>query len=256
MKKIILFSMIFTISFYGCTHLRLEHSNPLDPLYSGPAVTNPVIPTNGLIMEWLFNGNANDTSGNGNNGTAYNTVLTNDRFGNALQAYYFNGINGYVRKTPEITLEDNSFTWSCWIKISSLPLPGTSAEFINEGGNPGAGGISPSISIDSNRVLCFTLYQDVGIYCNLYSIAKFNYNWYFISAIYDNNKCQIYINSMLDSEQNYSQGWGSSVNWNFYVGANPAYNFYTFKGLVDDVRIYNRALSGDEIWALYHEGGW
>jgi hypothetical protein len=40
--------------------------------------------TTGLVAYWPFNGNANDESGNGNNGTTYGTTLTPDRFGNPI----------------------------------------------------------------------------------------------------------------------------------------------------------------------------
>jgi hypothetical protein len=46
------------------------------------------------VGEWLFNGNANDSSGNGNNGVVSSAVLTNDRFGIANQAYWFDGVLG------------------------------------------------------------------------------------------------------------------------------------------------------------------
>lgn len=47
--------------------------------------------TNGLTAYYPFNGNANDASGNGNNGTVNGATLTADRFGNANSAYRFNG---------------------------------------------------------------------------------------------------------------------------------------------------------------------
>ena len=49
------------------------------------------VPTNGLVGWWPFNGNANDESGNGNNGTVNGATLTTDRFGNANKAYSFDG---------------------------------------------------------------------------------------------------------------------------------------------------------------------
>ena len=47
------------------------------------------VPTNGLVGWWPFNGNANDESGNNNNGTVNGATLTTDRFGNAGKAYDF-----------------------------------------------------------------------------------------------------------------------------------------------------------------------
>ena len=51
------------------------------------------VPTNGLVGWWGFNGNANDESGLGNNGTVVGATLTNDRFGNFNGAYRYNGSN-------------------------------------------------------------------------------------------------------------------------------------------------------------------
>ena len=49
------------------------------------------VPTNGLVGWWPFNGNANDESGNANNGTVNGATLTTDRFGDSSSAYDFDG---------------------------------------------------------------------------------------------------------------------------------------------------------------------
>jgi hypothetical protein len=49
------------------------------------------VPTNGLVGWWPFSGNANDESGNGNNGTVNGATLSSDRFGNSGKAYSFDG---------------------------------------------------------------------------------------------------------------------------------------------------------------------
>ena len=78
------------------------------------------VPTNGLVGWWPFNGNANDESGNGNNGTVNGASLTSDRKGIVNSAYEFNG-------TSFITLSDSSFpaantarSVSFWIKPTLL----------------------------------------------------------------------------------------------------------------------------------------
>ena len=47
----------------------------------------------GLVAHYPFNGNANDESGNGNDGTVNGATLTTDRFGNANKAYSFDGVS-------------------------------------------------------------------------------------------------------------------------------------------------------------------
>ncbi len=52
--------------------------------------------SDGLVAYYPFNGNANDESGNGNNGIVHGATLTADRSGNANSAYSFNGIDNYI----------------------------------------------------------------------------------------------------------------------------------------------------------------
>ena len=68
------------------------------------------VPTQGLVGYWPFSGNANDLSGNNNNGTVNGATLTTDRFGNANSAYSFNGIN------QKITVAHNNLTR--WVKLN------------------------------------------------------------------------------------------------------------------------------------------
>ena len=72
MKSKLLFGLIF-ICFYTGIHAQ--------------------VPVSGLVGYWPFNRNANDDSGNGNNGTVSGAILTSDRFGNSNSAFYFDGID-------------------------------------------------------------------------------------------------------------------------------------------------------------------
>lgn len=64
------------------------------------------VPTDSLIGWWPFNGNANDESGNGNNGTVNGAIITIDRFGNANKSFSFNNANNWIEipNSPNITL--------------------------------------------------------------------------------------------------------------------------------------------------------
>ena len=73
------------------------------------------VPTNGLVGYWPFNGNANDESGNGNNGTVNGATLTTDRFGSANSAYSFDGINDYIIANGGDQFATTSRTVSYWI---------------------------------------------------------------------------------------------------------------------------------------------
>ena len=71
------------------------------------------VPTNGLVGWWPFNGNANDESGNGNNGTVNGATLTTDRNGVANKAYSFDGIDDFIT-TNNITTNNTNWSVSFW----------------------------------------------------------------------------------------------------------------------------------------------
>ena len=79
------------------------------------------VPTDGLVGYWPFNGNANDDSLNGNNGTVNGASLTTDRFGNTNSAYNFDGLNSYIDcgNSSSISTPTN-FTFSVWINPLSI----------------------------------------------------------------------------------------------------------------------------------------
>ena len=72
------------------------------PLYIVLAICFITLPqaladlNDGLVAYYPFNGNANDESGNGNDGTVIGATLTADRSGNPDSAYSFNGVNDYI----------------------------------------------------------------------------------------------------------------------------------------------------------------
>jgi len=82
------------------------------------SVKNAII--GGLVAWYPFNGNANDESGKGNNGTVYGATLTTDRFGNSNAAYTFDG-SSYIEVPDDNTLDFvKTFTIAAWVKISTL----------------------------------------------------------------------------------------------------------------------------------------
>ena len=81
------------------------------------------IPTTGLVGYWPFNGNANDESGTGNNGTVNGATLTTDRFGNANSAYNFNGSSEFIEVTHNSSLTfTTGVSFSFWLNIPDSSL--------------------------------------------------------------------------------------------------------------------------------------
>ena len=79
------------------------------------------VPTSGLVGYWPFNGNANDESGNGNNGTVNGATLTSDRNGIPNRAYNFEGLNNYIDILSFNSSKiKNDFSISTWIRFKSF----------------------------------------------------------------------------------------------------------------------------------------
>ena len=70
--------------------------------------------TQGLVAYYPFNGNANDASGNGHNGTVYGATPTTNRFGAPKAAYYFDGVSAYITASVNNTVFGGDFTVSMW----------------------------------------------------------------------------------------------------------------------------------------------
>ena len=207
------------------------------------------VPKTGLVGWWPFNGNANDESGNGNNGTVNGALLTSDRNGKVNSAYSFNGLSNYVQLGPNDfnainILDNNNFTVSFWVN----DLKGASSYFMNYGW-----GVNIYNSIDSLK----PSFGHVGIWpdnkwynVKSKSSIKLN-NWYHIVAVKNNNLQFIYINGVLNGTSTSTPaGLGNQV----YIGGNPIDNNGWTKGFLDDYGFWSRALTEQEITALYNNG--
>src|SRR5882724_9460321 len=94
--------------------------------------------TNGLVAYYPFNGNANDASGNGNNGTVTSAALAADRFGNPNSAYAFDGVSSLITVPDSPALRiTNDITVTCWVSFSQTNFGGAGIRFVGKGGDCG-----------------------------------------------------------------------------------------------------------------------
>jgi hypothetical protein len=75
------------------------------------------VSSSGLVAYYSFNGNADDLSGNGNNGIINGATSTTDRFGAQTSAFQFNGVNSYIEvpNAPSLIFGSNDFSLNAWI---------------------------------------------------------------------------------------------------------------------------------------------
>jgi hypothetical protein len=208
------------------------------------------VPKTGLVGWWPFNGNANDESGNGNNGTVNGATLTTDRFGNANGAYNFYTSNGGGNiQLSGIGLGDK-FSICSWVRLNEFN-PTNVSSIVSR--YPGSG-VGYELNID-NPIGTRGIYGLIGPESDpknsIISKNQFDLNvWGYIVWIKNGSYSAIYKNGVLVYETNSANITGPSSGVTYFGraqwGGNP------FKGTIDDIAIYNRALTSQEVQNLYN----
>lgn len=223
--------------------------------------------TNGLSAFYPLNGNANDESGNNRNGTVYQAELIADRFGRTNEAYSFNAVNkGFITLPEEIGVAGaTNLTVSLWFKTTSLGIDGVSRNIFTRYNWIDAGGVPASPIVTDLELYEYNLLSinidDYGTWLDNQSLTIDH--WYHTAFSLEGNildptnRMHLYLNgqslptvpadgpSQISPTRNKSIiALGAAVNQNLY-----SYN--NFDGSIDDVRIYNRTLSAEEIASLY-----
>lgn len=206
----------------------------------------------GLVAYYPFNGNANDESGNRNHGTVYGATLTADRFGNAECAYYFDGENDYIEISDNASLRPQYLSISAWAYTESSKgtLLGKSV-YSNAANEQYALGADHFYFNIKRNSACQPGYGWNWVGNSGYSL----YNWYHVIGTYDGFMMKIFVNGLLVATNTNTQGpIDGCEGGNLRIGKWWASDPLIFKGKLDDIRIYNRALNQDEVTALYDEG--
>jgi hypothetical protein len=210
------------------------------------------VPTNGLVGWWPFNGNANDESGNGNHGTVNGATLTTDRDGKPNSAYSFDGKSNNITVKENPGFESNILSVSFWIRVSNLSPNGRiRSDLISKGVSQSMGGYQWVTQLEKLGNIRTNLFLNNGEK-TFNSIATLqSYNWVYITRVWDGNISLVYINSVLDQSNILANGLLKSGDGNLYFGGCTFWNQF-YNGYLDDIAIYNRALTQQEITSLYN----
>ncbi|HNI98871.1 MAG TPA: fibrinogen-like YCDxxxxGGGW domain-containing protein [Leptospiraceae bacterium] len=218
---------------------------------------------NGAVAYFPFNGNANDESGNGNHGTPNGASLTTNRYGYKDRAYIFDGVNDWIQTANEENLDigTQSVTMTAWISAVSLFSESTIMSKYNSSTN----NASYNMSVLTNGKLHYALFETGGVAEAGYITESSNGTiqtgmWIQVTSVisYILNTVSFYVNGVLISSTATSTFPSSVFNSNepFRIGYSiptpPNPNTF-FNGKIDDIRIYNRALSDAEVLALYND---
>ena len=206
------------------------------------------VPTNGLVGWWPFNGNANDESGNGNHGTVNGATLAADRNGNANSAYSFisrKTIN--VAHNPDLNIDKN-YCISVWYNINKDNYPAN--DILIKGPNDYSGNAF-YLRQHSNSFQTPTLVFRIGAtnpYSELFTKNPKINQWHNVTINTINSTSFMYLNNILvDSVKVPNiENLKNNIS-NLYIGG----GYYSFDGVIDDIAIYNRALTDQEVKQLY-----
>ncbi len=202
----------------------------------------------GLVGHWTLDGHAKDSTPYGNNGTIYGASLTADRKGKTNGALSFDGEDDYVRVEDSVGLEiDGEITVSLWVKIRTL---GETISILSKGENDGTG-VEYRMGIGHEATDTFDFgYADGGWHrAGAGGTVLSTDTWYHLVGIYDGSNYLTYVNGELDDSYADTVAPASDVNWLSIGNASEATQY--IDGSIDELRIYNRALSADEVKALY-----
>jgi hypothetical protein len=214
------------------------------------ASAGPIVPGTGcLVAHWELDETAGlvaaDSSGNNYHGVLYGGPVwqpTGGKLGGALQ---FDGVNDYVDcGNPSALNIQDKITLACWIKVAAftkdwetiLAKGDNSYRFSRSGGNGihfGVGGTS-AWAIEGAKTVTGN-------------------QWHHVAGVYDGSQATIYVDGIVDVAVP-ATGKLNVNSFNFAIGENLQQRGRYLNGLVDDVRVYNCALSAAEIAQLVGPG--
>ncbi len=204
------------------------------------------LPANGLVAWYPFNGNANDESGNGNNGIVNNAELTLDRFTNPNAAYAFSTSNSYIQ-LPFTSLQQ--YTFSIWVYDTNIADTSDFITSTNLFGPTGTNDIYHSINngvilSEYSIPLTFPHGRGYGISTPLDAV---NLNWKHIAITYDGLTIKQFIDGVLSASGSPGvAALGNNIGNILISGIQNSFN-----GKLDDFGFWNRALTQQEIASLY-----
>jgi hypothetical protein len=210
-------------------------------------------PTSGLVAHYPFTGNTNDLSGNGNHGTNNGATLTTDRFGNANSAMQFNGTSDYILVPSSTSFPSDAITTSFWFNRNSIyPGPGGDHYISKEE--------AFSTYLYNNTTLASQVWKG-GSGWTSWEDGPFQLciddQWYFYASTFANSEkiVRIYVNGVLVNTINETDPNAvvRTSAQDLFIGRNGSSAVYYINGKMDDIRIYDRALSSAEIQELYGE---
>jgi hypothetical protein len=219
------------------------------------------VPTNGLVAWWPYNGNANDGSGHAFHGVVVGATPTTDRFGLANAAYNFVSGN-YISISSTIGGSINTLgigTINMWFKTANSAGEQLifKADYTNAYGEQFSLHLNPTTVNNSNNHFgikynsnCSPMTSPWTLCSN--SLMLNDDKWHMVTATIDPQYVKYYIDGVLKTTTPAPSTTYTNCASEISIGRCWSYEPSFFIGKIDDVAIWNRALSQEEISALYN----
>jgi Concanavalin A-like lectin/glucanases superfamily/Secretion system C-terminal sorting domain len=212
------------------------------------------VPTNGLVGWWPFNGNANDESGNGHHGTVNGATLTNDRYGNNNSTYLFNRSNNNdirINNSNQLNELEN-ITISLWVNLKSYNVSNLSGynHYINKSNQNN----NHHFVFANNSTQVYFYFSGSSNFFFTNNLPQLN-KWTNLVVTYNydgsqNSLCKFYFDGILIESLPTLQPLNMTID-DLKIGAFGTDYYNRLDGSIDDIAIFNRALTQQEITSLF-----
>lgn len=201
--------------------------------------------TNGLVAYYPFNGNVNDESGNGYDGSVQGAILVSDRFGTPASAYGFNGVNDeiVISNTANLHLSDNGLSLCAWVALT-----GNNADGQIVGKHICGTQTGYFLGCVNNKPYFFV--GNNTQWLEAPNALPTDSSWHLVVGSFDGSTQRLYVDGVLvkSMPRTYLLLNAALVKIGRFAGCTASVHFL---GFIDDVRIYDRALSESEVTQLY-----
>jgi hypothetical protein len=229
--------------------------------------------TDGLVAYYNFiGGNLNDSSGNNNNIIFNNATPTSDRFGNANNAFLFGGDSSYMQVKNSASLNPNNISLFAIVKVDGFYKGECYGnEILCKGAPDAIDGLyylrfSPTptgincdpTNTDTTKESFYGSFGDNNPQGSTTQTGAGNFGlfihpheWYTLVFTYDGTNAKYFVNGALVSTVANSAVTFNANTHDLFIGKNEASLFpYYFTGVIDEVRIYNKAINNQQVEAL------
>lgn len=269
MKKIVsAFSLLFLVLMLQSCQ-KQAHISPVNSLSESKKVEIRKTLAKGLMAYYPFTGNTLDSSGNGNNVIFNNCTPTADRYGNANGAYLFDGSTNYMQVKNSSTLNPATITVMAVVKINGFYQGTCHGNRIIQKGNSDAVNGEFFLGFDdaryTNGANCFNSFVDEA-HQNVYSVygntpglatqaGDFNNylvkdRWYTFVFTYDGSTAKFYVDGELRDTYLFTAISTKNNQDVFFGRLNNSQYPYWFNGAIDEIRMYNYALTDEQVAVL------